>query len=639
MTRPAANRTPRLPLFTGILVAALVVLALLWDWNWFKPLVERQASSALGRPVAIGHFDVRPGWRPVLEFDGVRLANPPGFKTGSVAASVQKLRVQLDIPALWYRELRLPLIEVVKLDADLYSNPQNQPNWKLVLPPSEEPGRFTLQLGQMRIRDSRVRFRDEGLKADFTALFRTLAGNQNGEDLLRADLNGRYGGEPIEAYFLGGSLLGLRDPAKPYPVQAGLKNGATRLALGGSIEKPLALGGARLQLQLKGPNLAALYALTGIPFPQTPPYKFASSLAYGNSKLLLRNLKGALGSSDIAGQLDAGWRGGKPSLSGRLASQQVLLSDLAGFIGGKPTGEPQTAAAASTRVLPASPFNLPKLRSGNVDLHYSAAHIEGEQMPLDELSVHLLLEDGRYAFRPLQFSTTLSLDGREAEPQLDAVARFRQVDASKLLETATVKGGGTVGGRIALKSRGNSVAALLGNGNGEAQLFMQGGNLSALLVNLAGLDLGNSLLSLIGVPRRTDVRCVVADFGLSNGLLGSRLVLADTTVANLRLEGQLDFKQEALDFRLHTEPKRLNLASLAAPIRVKGTLKDPSIRPDFVKLGTRTALAAAAGTLLAPLAALIPTLQLGLGDDNNCQALIGELREKATKPVQAPRKK
>jgi len=46
------------------------------------------------------------------------------------------------------------------------------------------------------------------------------------------------------------------------------------------------------------------------------------------------------------------------------------------------------------------------------------------------------------------------------------------------------------------------VADILGHGNGALKLFMTGGDLSALLVDLSGLQFGNALLSSLGLPKR-----------------------------------------------------------------------------------------------------------------------------------------
>lgn len=623
---------------------AVLGLLLLWDWNWFKPLVEKRASRALGRSVQMQHFDLHLGAQPQLVFEGLRLANPEGFAADLPLATVRRITVKLEGSALWHRLLRLLEIRVQGADADLWTR-EGKSNWKLAPETSGEAGFFKTELGHLLIEDSRLRFRDPALKSDFTARVRTLAGQTGSEDLLRAELDGRYNGEPVTGYLQGGALLDLRKAEQPYPLHAELATGATRLSLHGSIERPRELGGAQLRMTVKGPNLGLLYALTGYPLPETPPYHVSSAVTYAPGRIQLDDLKGALGSSDIAGQLVILLGAAKPRLSGKLHSRQVSLSDLAGFIGATPTGQQPAQPPPAGRVLPDQKFNIPKLKAADMDLQYSAARIVGRKTPLDKLDAHVSLIDGRYSFTPLRFavgegeiSIEAKLDAHAPEARLDAEIRFRQVNVGQLLDAVRIEAAGAMTGRISLKSRGNSVAQLWAVGNGEAQLFMASGNLPALLVDIAGIDLGNSVVSLLGLPRRTEINCMVADLGLKDGLLGTRLMLVDTATANVRLDGALNFKDESLDYRLRTRPKRLNFGSLAAPILIRGTLKNPSVRPDLVRLGGRAAIAVGFGALLGPLAALLPTLQFGRGEDSNCQALLADVQQQAKAPVALPPK-
>jgi hypothetical protein len=52
---------------------------------------------------------------------------------------------------------------------------------------------------------------------------------------------------------------------------------------------------------------------------------------------------------------------------------------------------------------------------------------------------------------------------------------------------------------------------------------MTGGDLSALLVDLSGLELGNAILSALGMPERTPVECMITDFALQKGLLNTHV--------------------------------------------------------------------------------------------------------------------
>ena len=109
---------------------------------------------------------------------------------------------------------------------------------------------------------------------------------------------------------------------------------------------------------------------------------------------------------------------------------------------------------------------------------------------------------------------------------------------------------------------------------------MTGGDLSSLLVDLAGLEFGNALLAL-GLPTRTQVRCMIADLPLRQGVLNTNVLLLDnTTQANIIGSGTVNLRNETVDYQLKTDPKHFSIGSLPAPIDIRGPLKSPSILPD-----------------------------------------------------------
>ena len=83
------------------------------------------------------------------------------------------------------------------------------------------------------------------------------------------------------------------------------------------------------------------------------------------------------------------------------------------------------------------------------------------------------------------------------------------------------------------------------------------------------------------------------------------------------------------------------LAPDSGPIRVDGPMRDPGIQPEAGNLAGRTTAAVLLGVLLTPLAAIIPTLELGLGEDSDCKGLITQVRQSAANrnmPIQTPTK-
>lgn len=643
----------------GTLLLALLVLILIWDWNWFRPLAERQASAALGRTVRLADLDLR-GWRrPTLVVSGIEIDNPEGFESDARFAEVERLEVSVDPFALRDRELSLTRIHLEKPQLELQAPPQGEPNWTLpAAADAGEPSAFTLRLGQLSIAGGKIHLLHPQFQSDFTARVETRAGDKPDEPELHVAAEGRYAGQPLTATFVGGSLLSLREEADPYPVRLDVANGPTRLHLQGTLLDPLKLGGAQLALRFTGADLAALYPLTGVPLPPTAPFSLEGRFDYladtAGPQFRFREFSGKVGSSDLSGDLAVRTGGPRLKIVGELQSKQVLFADLGGFVGAQPGASTQGMTAeqkaerakqeASPRLLPDQPINLPKLRGADFDLRYAAQRIQSPDTPFDDLSAHLRIEDGVLSLRPLRFgvgggaiASNLLLDGTQDRVRVQADADFQRVDFGEVLsKTLKYRGAGRVDGRMSLDARGNSVADLLGAGNGKLRLSMAGGDISALLVNLAGLDFGNALLSALGIPSRAELRCAVADLDLKNGVVNTDMLLLDTTEANVVGTGSVNLKTEQLDYRITTQPKTFNIGSAAAPINIRGPLKNPVVRPEAKSLALRGGAALALGIVATPLAALIPTIQLGRGQDADCEAVLKTVRGEAAKLPRVP---
>ncbi|MES2883312.1 MAG: AsmA family protein [Pseudomonadota bacterium] len=633
-----STRFPLRRLWFILPVLLLVLLVIFWDWNWFKPLVQKQASAALGRTVLIDDLDVTPSWHPDVVLSGVTVANPDGFTADAAPlAAVRRVALRFGIRDLFSHRLRISSLDIDQPVATLAADAKGERNWTLVLPASDPDAKpWDVQIAGLSIREGRYSLIDKALKADISGSVSTAEPKQKSESMILARAQGRYNGEPFKASFTGGSILSLRTPENPYPVDFTAESGATRVVLKGTLLDPLKFAGARLRLLLQGPDLSALADFTQLPLPKTPPYKLEGDLDYKARSILFNNFKGVMGESDLAGDVSVRVQKPRPVLEGTVHSRQVRLADLSGLIGGDPNAPAADAPGGDGRLIPAKPINLPRLRAADVRLDFKGDHIIGDELPFDRLAFKLTIDDAVLRVSPadlgigegaLRFYVTL--DPRGEQFSLDATAELHRVDVSRLMQKTGYQGSGRIGGSAVLKGRGRSAAELLGNGDGELKLAMAGGDFSALLLDLSGLDFGNALLSAIGIGKRTEVRCLVGDFALVKGKLDTRSFVLDTGNTNLLLDGSANLKTETLDLRLRTQPKRANIARLKAPIYIRGTFADPSIRPDLLDLGVRAGAAVALGVLLTPLAAILPTLQLGPGEDRDCKALLAEAETSA----------
>ena len=650
------KRRRRWPFVAGGLVLLLIVAVGLFQWDWLIPTVEAQASKALGRPVTIAHLHVRLGWVPHIEADSVTIANPPDWPGGGNFATADKLSVDFDLLAfIRSRAVVIPGIALDHPQVDASQLADGRANWTLASSsgtdtPSSGPGP---KIGKLQINDGHVHVVSAKLKSDFNIDIATKdADAQPGaaeDSQIIATANGTYAKQPITAQFTGGALLSLRDESRPYPLNLQVANGPTKISLVGTIKDPLAFAGADLKLDLAGPDMSLLLPLTGVAIPKTPPYRISGNLDYVKNLVKFTGMNGKVGSSDLGGDLQVDTAPERPVLTADLRSKLVDLKDLGGFIGAEPgdadkgTKRPtQTSSQATGRVLPNDPISLPRLNVADVHLKYQAGRIQGRSQPLDNMRANLDIVNGAVSLAPLSFgigkgqiTSDIKLDEQNQAVRAKATIDFQRVDVDKLLAaTGAARGAGAIGGRAVIDGSGKSMADILGHGNGELKLYMgSGGNLSALLVDLSGLQFGNAVLSALGVPDRATIQCLITDFVLQQGVVNARTLVLDTSEARIGGKGDINLRDETLKLVLETDSKHFTIGSLPAPVDITGTFGKPKVLPDLAVVGARAGAAVGLGILLTPLGALLPTIQLGTGEDNACAGLLSDAKTPPSVPA------
>jgi AsmA family protein len=378
-----------------------------------------------------------------------------------------------------------------------------------------------------------------------------------------------------------------------------------------------------------------------VALPPTPPYRLDGRLTRDihsatSSTWKYDGFTGQVGDSDLGGSAHV-TTGKRTFLKADLRSKRLDFDDLGGFIGAAPQAggaedtNPELRAlaakqAASPKLLPDTPYELDKLRAMDADVRLRAVRINASKLPLDDMDAHLYLKNGVLRLEPLNFGvadgdirSNIRMDASESTIRTRADITARGLTLSKLMPGVALAQDavGKVGGRIAVNGTGNSIADMLGTSNGEIGMGMGRGQISNLLVELAGLDIAEAVKFLVTDDRKIPIRCAFGDFAVKDGVMSTRALAFDTTDTIIVGEGDISLREETLDLRLRPRPKDRSLLSLRSPLIVGGTFKDPSFRPDLARVGLRGAIAMALGSI-APPAALLATLELGPGEDSQC---------------------
>jgi uncharacterized protein involved in outer membrane biogenesis len=638
-------------LVTLVLVLAL---ALAWDWNWFKGPIERRVSAATGREFRIaGPLDVDFGRIVIVRLEDLSLANARWALTPQMARA-DLLRVEVPFWPLLRGERTLRRVDVVRPALLLERTRQGAANWQFRTadaPAARERGGAPWSFGELRVHDGRLDVRDAPLDTDLRLTVDTStpqAGDESVRLLVRG--SGRYRGHPFQLVGTADSPVALLERADAaYRVDFSARAGATRGRLHGALQVPLNPDRFTINAELRGDDLEDLYPLIGLAVPSTPPYHVEGRLQRRGRTVTLTDMHGIVGDSDVTGVVGVDLSGDKPLLNADLASTHLDLDDLGGFIGLPPSareGESASPAqraeaarrAANPRLLPDKDYDLRKLSSMNANFHLHADDVDAGKWPIRSLAMRLRLRDGLLEVEPVEIGFAggtiagdVRLDARESRIDAGANLALRSIDLEQVWPDMKPPNVGRINGHVDLRGQGNSVAAMLATSDGQVQVGMGRGRFSNLLLELAGLDVAESLKFLLGKDKTVALRCAYGDFSVADGMVETQTLVFDTTDTVMFGDGKVNLEEEALALELRPQPKDFSPVSLRGPLQIGGTLKDPKFRPEAKSLLGRAAVAAALYAITPP-AALLALIETGPGENVDC--FTGRSQEAARKEKQ-----
>ena len=365
--------------------------------------------------------------------------------------------------------------------------------------------------------------------------------------------------------------------------------------------------------------------------------------------------KATVGASRLNGAFSYDTGGVRPLLAGRLGGSRLLLADLGPVVGTTAAVTATTGAAmaaappaavaegtaapvpvavpvtlpAKTRgrgkVLPARDFDLAALRTMDATVLIDLREVDLNTSllePLRPLHAHLVLEGGVLKLLALDARAAqgrlrgeLQLDGRGAAALWTAGLQWDDVQVERWIKQPRAGAGpayltGRLKGQASLAGQGRSTAEILGSLSGQLRTELQGGAISHLAVEAAGLDLAQSFGLLIKGDAMLPLQCALADLVATGGVLRPRAMVLDTRDSTIWFDGSLSLATEAIALRAIVSPKDVSPLALRSPWRVGGSFAHPEVSVDKGPMARKLA-AAVLLALVNPLAGLIPFIDTG----------------------------
>lgn len=635
-----------------VLLVALVIFVLTFDWNRARPYINDKVSQTIGREFAIkGDLDVRfrqgdpaePGWRryvprPEISANDVYVVNPSWTTTGPRLASVGNVVIAMHTLPLLHKEVVITNLELDKLEVAAQRRADGSNTWTFK---DNGPSEWEVDIRRLAFREGSLRYLDDGIKLDLRAKATTI--DTNDADAknygMRFELGGTYRGAPVTGGGKTGAVLSLQDEHSKFPVQANAMLGKNKIAIEGTLTDPRALAGIDLSLSLAGASMADLYPLTGVLLPETPAYATKGRLGGRNEggvwSWTYRNFTGTVGASDLHGTLSYSPRKPRPLLTGTLTSNQLRLADLGPTIGAESNADKvardKKPNQPAGKALPVEQFNTAKWDALDADVKFTGKKlVRTHDIPLEDIETRIRMKNKVLTLTPLNFgmaggnvTSNITLDGGKnpIQAQIKLAARhlkIRQLFPKLQSMQASV---GEVNGDAALAGTGNSVSAMLATASGELGATVSEGSVSKFVLEAAGLNIANAVFVKLFGDKQVQLNCVASDFVVEKGQAQTRRFVVDTDEAVIDVTGSIDLANERLNLDVKPKTKGVRIISLRTPLYARGTFANPDVGVAKGPLALKAGAAVALG-IINPLAAVVPLINPGNVEAVDCAAAL-----------------
>ena len=218
-----------------------------------------------------------------------------------------------------------------------------------------------------------------------------------------------------------------------------------------------------------------------------------------------------------------------------------------------------------------------------------SSKINVNQIQLD--GADILLETGKdgtgnWVFAPAKAAPAPAEAPKDAKasapPAIAVAATGRKIDVGALMQQPGKEKliDGMADLDINLAGSGASMAAIAGGLNGRTQVSMGESRLNNKYLRIVAGDLFKIIDPWAAKEDTGKINCVLSKFDIKSGVATSQAMVVDGAAFAVLGDGKINLGPETLDLLIDAKPKNNSLLSVAVPVRVGGTLMNPSFSPD-----------------------------------------------------------
>ncbi len=648
-------------LLIAMIVAAYVILST-YDYNKFKPRIAKVVEDATGRKLTLaGDIDLEVGLSPTLVVEDVSFQNAT-WGSRPELAKLKRFEIQIALLPLILKRIAVKKILLVSPDILVETDSSGKSNldFETEEGESQEPEdkksvRFPrVRLLQVLIRNSRITYKDGRSTKTYVLTGQTLRSTSKDYDSpLRVEFKGACNDIPLEFEGTLGPIHALADSKQAWPLDLTIKAAGTIVSVEGSIKDVMNLKDMTVAVHVEGrsiPEVARLLPMSDV--PDLGPFKIGLGLSDVAPKTYkISNLKVAFGDSDLKGSAELSLAKKRPRFTATLSSQNLDLRPVlsqTGLISGprEPVGK---SKKKHDKILPTDHLPLDVLKYADARLKFNARAFLLPRLAINDLTFNMVLDKGHLMVKRLEATIgggtldaqiDLNVQGKDA--MLQAELQINQLDLDRMLKKLGLEdvAEGEVDIQVDVKSRGNSVSAIMAGLNGKFSFIIGQGQIYNKYIHILGSIFSQTLPRLLNpfleATEYTQTNCIVSGFAVKDGLARSTALMFDSEDMTVLSKGEVNFTTEELNFSIKPVPKEgarkkkikrsISLSTLAKQFRLSGTLADPSIEVD-TRRASKTFGKGVGAALVGPAAVIAVLFTSKTGEKAPCPTVIAAVEE------------
>jgi len=412
------------------------------------------------------------------------------------------------------------------------------------------------------------------------------------EQSVTMNVNGRIDQTPVVLTIVGTSLAKLVMQPEAITVHIGVEAVGATIALDGRLAMPIQSRDASLAMTVEGETLDSLEELIPVDLPPFGPYRLQAHFAAIETGYELSDLHVNVGESELEGVLRLDTSGTKPLAEVDLTSKRLQLADFS-LEGWSPESQKDAAQmlissrdaqiAEQTAQQAKGLFSPDVLNAFDATLRVSVADVFSGEDDLGGGDLGVAVEDGKlsvdplrldlpggtlqmaFAYQPTQTANTVHLNMHIE--QFDVGIPVRRIDPDSKL-------GGVLSLDLELDGTAPDVRHMLANTSGHVDFAFWPENLAVGIVDLWAVNVITLLAQQVDDEPASTLNCMVARFGLEQGVMREKTIFMDTTRMSVSADATIDFRDETVDILAVPKAKQPEYFSLATPVKVQGSFSD-----------------------------------------------------------------